>query len=92
LNVAVGGVLERYGMRVRLTPIGKVGPMTLPARRAAIIVANPARCDRGQVRISDNGTIRWECRLSRQSADAPGVDPAEAAATIAKALIRAEGR
>lgn len=92
LNLAVGGVLARYGMRVRPAPIGKVGAMTLTARRAAIIVANPARCDRGQVRISDNGTIRWECRLSPQPADAPGVDPAEAAATIARALIRAEGR
>jgi hypothetical protein len=92
LNIAVGGVLMRYGMHVRRAPTGEVGAMTLTARRAAIIVANPARSDRGRVRVSDNGTIRWECRLSPQSADVPGVDPAEAAATIARALLRAEGR
>jgi hypothetical protein len=91
LSVAVGGILTRYGMHVRLAPIGKVGALGLAARRGAIIVANPARSDRGQIRISDNATLRWECRLSRQAADAPGADPAEAAATIARALIRAEG-
>jgi hypothetical protein len=92
LSMAVGGVLTRYGMHVRRAPIGEVGVLTLTARRAAIIVANPARSDRGRVRVSDNGTIRWECRLRPQLADAPGVDPAEAAATIAGALLRAEGR
>lgn len=28
---------------------------------AEVVVTNPARPERGMVRIADDGTIRWEC-------------------------------
>jgi hypothetical protein len=51
-----------------------------------IKVTNPARPDRGKVRLTDDNSIVWECRLSDLAPNSQGIDFKEVAETIAFAL------
>jgi hypothetical protein len=90
LTDIVGWMLRERGMHVRLAEPGWADDIgELPAE---IAVTNAARPGRGAARVSDDGMIRWECRLRDPAAGTPGIDPREIAATIARALVCAEGR
>jgi len=88
LGAGADRAFRRCGMRVRRVE----NRCTRSARglyRAEIVVTNPTRSERGRARLSDDDTIRWECRLSWPTPRTPGIDPGEFAATIATALARA---
>jgi hypothetical protein len=88
LKGAVGRALRERGMRVRLAIVDEDDePCELYAE---IEVTSPATPDRGIVRVTDDGVICWECRLSGPGADDHGIDPAEIGATIGRALNRGE--
>jgi hypothetical protein len=53
---------------------------------AEIEVSNPSQPTRGNVRVADDSTIRWECCLSSPSAGAEGMQPRDIAEIIARAL------
>lgn len=58
--------------------------MDLPVTRA--LVTSPAEAARGHVRISDEGTVRWECLLASPGSAAVGLAPLDIARAIAAAL------
>jgi hypothetical protein len=49
-------------------------------------ISNPARPERGEVLAADDGGIWWTCRLHDPSTDEHGIEAAELASTIARAL------
>jgi len=90
LTGIVGQALTERGMRVRLAEAGR--DEDLSEMYAEIVVINPARPDRGTAQASDDGMIRWECRLTDPARSTREIDPAEIAGTIARALSAAMGR
>lgn len=55
-----------------------------------LVVINPARPERGRVRVSDYGTITWECGASAMAGGIEGISATEFAETVARALATAE--
>jgi hypothetical protein len=55
---------------------------------AEVEVTNPLQNDRGKVWVTDEGVVRWECRLSDPAQGISGIDPEEIARTIASSLPR----
>jgi hypothetical protein len=53
---------------------------------AEVEITHPDRPERGTVWVSDEGMIRWECRVSQPGGPGGGVGPLEAAETIARSL------
>src|SRR6266487_4342903 len=88
LTGIVGRALRERGMRVwpaEADRDDRIGELC-----AEIVVINPARPDRGNARVGDDGMIRWECHLNgpAAAASAQGIEPSEIAGTIARALNR----
>lgn len=77
---AAGQMLAACGMAVGLVDIRYDEVCT------EAIVTNPAEPARGHVRISDGGTIRWECSPARPGSAAGGLAPPGIAQAIATAL------
>jgi hypothetical protein len=75
---AVGRDMKARGMTVTLSVIEDDENYTV---FADVIITNPARRERGTVRIEDNGSVYWEC----YGDEIPG-GPAELAATVADIL------
>jgi hypothetical protein len=79
LKGAVGLALREAGLRACL---GAVVPDESACEvYAEVEITHPGRPERGTVRVSDDGMIRWERRVG-----SPGGRPAEVAETIARAL------
>jgi len=53
-----------------------------------IEVTNPARPERGTVRVADDGSLLWRCRARTVQGDEEALDPAQIACIIAQALTR----
>jgi hypothetical protein len=53
-----------------------------------IEVTNPEQPGRGTLRIADDESFRWDCRLKGVASDATGIDPQDFVETIAKSLVR----
>jgi hypothetical protein len=81
---AVGRALAACGMAARLVVVH------LDHRNyeidADVEVTNPAQPARGNVRVSDEGEIRWECAFATPADRAAGLAPRDIAQTIATAL------
>jgi len=88
LTGIAGQALTERGMRVQLAEAGRDDDLS--ELYAEIVVSNPARPDRGTARASEDGMIRWECRLSDPATSTRGIDPGEIAGTIARALTGAK--
>jgi hypothetical protein len=58
LKGVVGRALDARGMDIRLVVYEDLFSYLVDAE---VVAANPARPDRGQVRVSDDGDITWEC-------------------------------
>jgi hypothetical protein len=56
-----------------------------------IVVTNPARPDRGTVRLATGGGVWWDFELSDTSGAVDGLALPEIAATIARELSRLQG-
>ncbi len=82
LDEAAGQALVACGMAVRLVDVRYDHNDV----RAEVEVTNPAEPGRGHVRISDHGTIRWECLFTRPGGVAGGLAPVDVAQAIAPAL------
>ena len=61
LKGAVGRALDARGMAVRIAVYEDLFSYDADAE---ILVTNPARPERGQVRVTDDGDITWECFYS----------------------------
>jgi hypothetical protein len=85
LKGAVGRLLEERGMKVGLLSFEDLESFEVVAE---IEVMNPARPQRGKVRITDNGDVEWIC----QARDAFGGDVAAVVAVIAPILREGLGR
>jgi hypothetical protein len=75
VKATVGRALRQRGMQVCLV-------MTEPDQdvyelSADIAAVNPARPDRGRVRIDDFGVLRWICELDAAGKAGLGLDPAD---------------
>jgi hypothetical protein len=79
LKEAAGRILASCGMAVRLVDV------RYDDVRAEAMVTNPGEPARGHVRISDEGTIRWECLFASPSSPV-GLAPLDIARAIATAL------
>jgi hypothetical protein len=75
---AVGRDMKARGMTVTLSVIEDDENYTV---FADVIITNPARPERGKIRVEDNGSVYWEC----YGDEIPG-GPAELAATVADIL------
>jgi hypothetical protein len=81
LKGAVGVALREAGLAARLGPV--VPDESACEVYAEVEISNPGRAERGTVWVSDEGMIRWECQVGPPGG---GVEAAEAAETIARAL------
>jgi hypothetical protein len=73
-------MLATCGMAVRLVDV-RYDEVHVEA-----MVTSPAEPARGHVRISDEGTIRWECLFASPGSAAGGLAPLDIAQAIATAL------
>jgi hypothetical protein len=80
LKEAAGRMLATCGMAVRLVDV-RYDEVHVEA-----MVTSPAEPARGHVRISDEGTIRWECLSASPGSAAGGLAPLDIAQAIATAL------
>jgi hypothetical protein len=98
LKGAVGLALRERGLHARL---GHVMPDEAACEvNAEVEITNPARPDRGAVWVSDDGMLRWECRVGGDRSPGGvepggvqpggvqpgGIEPLEIAETIARAI------
>jgi hypothetical protein len=90
LKGAAALVLRDRGMQVSLEVV--VPEDLFCEVYGEIKVINPARRDRGLARVTDDGVLRWECRLSDPSRGIAGIDSGEVAVTIAKAVASGNGQ
>jgi hypothetical protein len=90
LKGAAARMLRDHGMQVSLEVV--VPDDLFCEVYGEIKVINPARRDRGVARVTDDGVLRWECRLSDPSRSVAGIDAGEVAATIAKAVASGNGQ
>jgi hypothetical protein len=70
LKGLVGGRLKAMGMAVCLDVYEDHDTYEVVAE---IIVTNPARPERGQVRVSDDGALMWECGYEEDPSDAAAI-------------------
>lgn len=87
LKDTAGRMLVACGMAARPADI-QYGPGEVSAE---VIVTNPAGPARGHVRVSGEGTIRWECCFAVPGSPAPGLAPLDIAQAITAALAGAVG-
>ena len=57
-----------------------------------VMATNPARPARGHARISDEGTVRWECPFAAPASPASGLAPSEVAQAHRRRPSRISGR
>lgn len=81
LKETAGRMLATCGMAVRLVDVhyDKV--------RAEAMVINCGEPARGHVRISDEGTIQWDCLFASPGSAGSGLVPLDIARAIATALV-----
>jgi hypothetical protein len=84
LKGAVGRALAACGMAVRLVVVHRDDVNY--EIYADVEVTSPAEPSRGNVRVSDEGEIRWECSFATLASPAGGLVPRDIAQTIATAL------
>jgi hypothetical protein len=91
LKGAVGSALDARGLDVRMLVYEDLICYDVAAE---IVVANPARPDRGQIRQSDDGSITWECSCRDAVSGSVGevVDAVVGVIGRAIALSRSAGR
>ena len=80
LREAAGRMLAACGMAVRLVDV------RYDDVRAEAMVINPGEPARGHVRISDEGTIRWECLFASPGSTVGGLAPRDIAQAVATTL------
>jgi hypothetical protein len=85
LKSTTGRALASHGMRVILHLLDQDSDYY--ETYAEIQVTNPATPARGTVHLTDDGDLHWHCRTRHP---AGGITPAEIAATITRALTRAQ--
>jgi hypothetical protein len=73
-------MLAACGMAVRLVDV------RYDEVRTEATVTNPAEPARGHARISDEGTIQWECLFASPGSPVGGLAPLDIARAIATAL------
>ena len=73
-------MLAACGMAVRLVDV------RYDEVRAEAMVIDPGEPARGHVRISDEGTIRWECLFASPGSAVGGLAPLDIAQAVATAL------
>jgi hypothetical protein len=61
-------------------------PGVAPEVHTEVVVRNLARRARGYARITDEGTIRWQCQFAAPGNPVSGLAPSEVAQAIAAAL------
>jgi hypothetical protein len=81
LKGVVGRALDARGLDVRLLVYEDLISYDVAAE---VVVTNPARPDRGHVRLSDDGAITWECSCGAASGSAE-----EIAVVVAGVIIKA---
>jgi hypothetical protein len=86
VHVAAGRMLKSAGMAVHAGRFRCSG--SPPDLRTAVMVISPVA--RADVRISDDGTVRWECRFADPEG-ARGLTPVQAAAVAALESYRGPG-
>jgi hypothetical protein len=87
---SAGRALAEQGMRVRT----KVGGLEdgFGDSYTEIEVDNPARPDRGTVRVNDDGALWWDCQVSELAARCQGIELPEIVGSIVRALTKAAKR
>jgi hypothetical protein len=88
LKDAAAQMLAARGMMARPAAIRYPypDPGQAPEVHTEVVVRNLARRDRGYARITDEGTIRWQCQFAVPGNPASGLAPPEVAQAIAAAL------
>jgi len=82
VNEAAGRMLAAAGLAAR------AGQFCYSPREVCteVMVISPAALARGDARISDTGTVLWECRFAAPDRPGGGLTPAQAARAVAAAL------
>jgi hypothetical protein len=83
LKSAVGLTARARGLHARLADV--IADPEFLEVSADVEITNPARPERGAVRVRDN-VLRWECKLTSTGAGTTGLDATEITETIGRSV------
>jgi hypothetical protein len=88
LKGVIGRAAADLGLRASLVVLNQDD--ALFEIHAEVAITDPDRPRQGSVWVTDDGVIRWSCRLSNEDEGIYGLEASEIAATIARALTAAQ--
>ncbi len=81
---SIGSATEEVGLSVTFATYGP--DKARSTVHDEVDITNPAQPQRGTVQVANDGTLWWNCQLRNQPSSEDGLDPAEIADSIARAL------